>query len=112
MSCHPFTHSIDIYSETFSREAYVISFELFYCTFVLGDIVHLLSYLFVSHCFIQSMRKKKKQKQKQKQKKKDKKKKQKEKKRQKKREKKKIYMNKCARICVHYKYSLSSYVDL
>ena len=34
------------------------------------------------------------------------------KKKKKKREKEKIYMNKCARICIQYKYSLSSYVDL
>ena len=42
----------------------------------------------------------------------------KKKKRKKKKEKKKrkekiyIYINKCARICIQYKYSLSSYVDL
>ena len=30
----------------------------------------------------------------------------------KKKEKKKIYINKCARICIQYKYPLSSYVDL
>ena len=60
------------------------------------EIVHLLSYWFVSHCFIQSMRKKKKKK----------------KKRRKKKRKEKIYINKCARICIQYKYSLSSYVDL
>ena len=36
-----------------------------------------------------------------------------EKKRKKKREKKKnIYINKCAHICIQYKYSLSPYVDL
>ena len=34
------------------------------------------------------------------------------KKRKKKKEKKKIYINKCARICIHYKYSLSSYMGL
>ena len=34
------------------------------------------------------------------------------KKKRKKKEKKKIYINKCARICIQYKYSLSSYVDL
>ena len=31
---------------------------------------------------------------------------------EKKKEKRKIYINKCARICIQYKYSLSSYVDL
>ena len=31
---------------------------------------------------------------------------------QKKKEKRKIYKNKCARMCIQYKYSLSSYVDL
>ena len=41
-----------------------------------------------------------------------KKKKRKKKKRKKKREKKKIYINKCAHICIQYKYSLSPYVDL
>ena len=77
--------------------------------------VHLLSYWFVSHCFIQfyaqkkKTKKQKKQKKKQKKtKKKDKKKKQKEKKKR----KEKKYINKCARICIQYKYSLSSYVDL
>ena len=30
----------------------------------------------------------------------------------KKKRKEKIYINKCARICIQYKYSLSSYVDL
>ena len=34
------------------------------------------------------------------------------KKKKKKREKEKIYMNKCAHICIQYKYSLSPYVDL
>ena len=34
------------------------------------------------------------------------------KKRKKKKEKKKIYINKFSRICIQYKYSLSSYVDL
>ena len=34
------------------------------------------------------------------------------KKKEKKREKKKIYINKCAHICIQYKYSLSPYVDL
>ena len=43
-------------------------------------------------------------------KKKQKKNKKKQKKTKKKREKKKIYINKCARICIQYKYSLSSYV--
>ena len=72
------------------------------------EICSLLSYWFVSHCFIQSMRKKKKKK-----KKKDKTKTKGRKKKKKKREKKKyIYINKCARICIQYKYSLSSYVDL
>ena len=41
------------------------------------------------------------------------KKKQKKKQKEKKKEKRKnIYMNKCARICIQYTYSLSSYVDL
>ena len=44
--------------------------------------------------------------------KKNKKKTKKQKQKQKKKKKKKIYMNKCARICIQYKYSLSSYVDL
>ena len=30
----------------------------------------------------------------------------------KKQKEKNIYMNKCTRICIQYKYSLSSYVDL
>ena len=34
------------------------------------------------------------------------------KKEKKKEKRKKIYMNKCAHICIQYKYSLSSYVDL
>ena len=33
-------------------------------------------------------------------------------KRKKKKRKEKIYINKCARICIQYKYPLSSYVDL
>ena len=81
--------------------------------------VHLLSYWFVSHCFIQFYaQKKKKQKQKQKNKKKTKKKTKKKqrkktkKNQRKKKRKEKIYINKCARICIQYKYSLSSYVDL
>ena len=57
-------------------------------------------------------KKTKKNKKKQKKTKKNKKQKQKEEKKKKKREKKKIYINKCARICIQYKYSLSSYVDL
>ena len=32
--------------------------------------------------------------------------------RRKKKKEEKIYINKCARICIQYKYSLSSYVDL
>ena len=35
-----------------------------------------------------------------------------QKKNKKKREKRKKYINKCARMCIQYKYSLSSYVDL
>ena len=54
---------------------------------------------------------KKKTKKKTKNKKKTKKQKQKEEKKKKKR-KEKIYINKCARICIQYKYSLSSYADL
>ena len=100
LSCHLFTHSIDIYSETFSREAFVISLELFYCTFVLGDMFiycHIGLSLIVS--FSLCAKKKKKQKNKRK-------------KKQKEEKKKKKKMNKCARICIQYKYSLSSYVDL
>ena len=37
---------------------------------------------------------------------------QKKKKRKKKKREKKKYIYKCARICIQYKYSLSSYVDL
>ena len=59
-----------------------------------------------------SMRKKKKKKKRKKKKKEEKKKKKKEKKRKKKEKKKKIYINKCAHICIQYKYSLSPYVDL
>ena len=36
----------------------------------------------------------------------------KKKKKKRRRKKEKIYINKCARICIKYKYSLSSYVDL
>ena len=64
--------------------------SLFYCTFVLGDMFiycHIGLSLIVS---FNSMRKKKRKKNK----------------------KEKIYINKCARICIQYKYSLSSYVDL
>ena len=60
--------------------------------------VHLLPYWFVSHCFIKSMRKKKKKK--------------KSKKTKNEEKKRKIYINKFARMCIQYKYSLSSYVDL
>ena len=55
---------------------------------------------------------KKTKKQKTKKTKKKEKKKQKEEKKKKKKRRKKKYMNKCARICIQYKYSLSSYVDL
>ena len=117
LSCHPFTHSIDIYSETFSLRGlcHFIGVVLLYLH--AWRYVHLLPYWFVSHCFIQSMRKKKKKKtnnnnnnnKKNKNK------------RKKKKEKKKrkeiyiyiyIYIYKCAGICIQYKYSLSSYVDL
>ena len=77
------------------------------------EICSFIVILVVSHCFIQSMRKKNKTKKNKKNKKTKKQKtKQKEEKKEKKREKKKIYINKCARICIQYKYSLSSYVDL
>ena len=61
-----------------------------------------------------SMRKKKKKQQKKTKKtKKNKKKQKKDKKnKRKKKRKEKIYINKCARICIQYKYSLSSYEDL
>ena len=61
--------------------------------------------LIVSFSFMRKKKKKKKKGRKKKEKKKKKKEKKKEK-------KKKIYINKCAHICIQYKYSLSPYVDL
>ena len=82
--------------------------ELFFCTFVLGDMFiycHIGLSLIVSLSLCAKKNKKNK-----KNKNKNKKKKQKDKKGRKK--KRKIYINKCARMCIQYKYSLSSYVDL
>ena len=82
--------------------------------FIVPSCLEICSFIVILVClslFHSAYAQKKKNKQKQKQKKKDKKNKQKKKK-EKKKEKKKKYINKCARICIYYKYSLSSYVDL
>ena len=63
LSCHPFTHSIDIYSETFSLRGLCHFIRVVLLYLRAWRYVHLLPYWFVSHCFIQSMRKKKKTKQ-------------------------------------------------
>ena len=77
------------------------------CSFIV--ILVCLSLFHSVLCAKKKNKKTKKTKKKQKKtKKKDKKKKQKEKKKR----KEKKYINKCARICIQYKYSLSSYVDL
>ena len=97
LSCHPFTHSIDIYSETFSLRGLCHFIRVVLLYLRAWRYVHLLPYWFVSHCFIQSMRKKKKKKKnttkknkkKKKKKKKQNKNKRKKKKRRKKRRKKK-----------------------
>ena len=70
--------------------------------------------LFHSVLCAKKKKKKKNKKTKKKQKKKTKKNKKKRQKKnqRKKKRKEKIYINKCARICIQYKYSLSSYVDL
>ena len=62
LSCHPFTHSIDIYSETFSLRGLCHFIRVFLLYLRAWRYVQLLPYWFVSHCFIQSMRKKKKKK--------------------------------------------------
>ena len=87
---------MDLYSETFSREAYVISLELFYCTFVLGDMLiycHIGLSLIVSFslCAKKKTKKQKKQKQKKQKQKTKTKQKQKQKQKQKKRKEKNIY---------------------
>ena len=122
LSCHPFTHSIDIYSETFSLRGLCHFIRVVLLYLRAWRYVHLLSYWFVSHCFIQSMRKKtKKTKKKQKQKKNKNKKKQKKqnktkgrkkKRRKKKREKKNINPCACVYIRYQYQYSFSMYMDL
>ena len=83
-----------------------------YCTFVLGDMFiycHIGLSLIVSFSLCAKKKKKKQKKEKKNKKKKQKKQKKKEKKRK---EKKTIYINRCAHICIKYKYSLSSYIDL
>ena len=82
--------------------------------FIVPSCLEICSFIVILVCLslFHSVYAQKKTKKKQKNKKKDNKKKQKEKKRKKKEKRKKIYMNKCARICIQYKYSLSSYVDL
>ena len=62
------------------------------------EICSFIAILVYLSLFIQSMRKKKQKTKKQK------------KIKNKKKRKEKIYINKCARICIQYKYSLSSYV--
>ena len=68
--------------------------------------------LIVSFSSMRKKKKKKKRKKKKRKKKKKKRKKKRKKKEKKKEKKKKIYINKCAHICIQYKYSLSPYVDL
>ena len=124
LSCHPFTHSIDIYSETFSLRGLCHFIRVVLLYLRAWRYVHLLPYWFVSHCFIQSMRKKKKKKNKQnkkkqkknknknKRKKKKEEKKRRKKKEEKKREKKNI--NPCTYVYIRYQYQYSSsmYMDL
>ena len=121
LSCHPFTHSIDIYSETFSLRGLCHFIRVVLLYLRAWRYVHLLPYWFVSHCFIQSMRKKKKQNKKKQKKNKNKKtkkqnktkqKKKKKKKEEKKREKKNINPCACVYIRYQYQYSFSMYMDL
>ena len=67
------------------------------CSFIV-----ILVCLSLFHSVLCAKKKKKQKKNKKKNKKKE----------EKKKRKEKIYINKCARICIQYKYSLSSYVDL
>ena len=98
--CHVISSLIpfDIYSETFSREAYVISLELFYCTFVLEDMFiycHIGLSLIVSFSLCakkKKPKKKNKNKTKKKQKEKNKNKKKTKKQKEKKKKKEKIYI--------------------
>ena len=72
--------------------------------FIVPSFLEICSFIVISVClssFNQSMRKKKTKKQRQK-----------KNKRKKKKEKREKNINKCTRICIQYKYPLSSYVDL
>ena len=89
LSCHPFTHSIDIYLETFNLRGLCHFIRVVLLYLRAWRYVHLLPYWFVSHCFIQSMRKKKNKKTKKTKKQKKKQKKQNKNKRKKKKKKKK-----------------------
>ena len=68
-------------------EAYVISLELFYCTFSLGD-MFVFCHFGLSLIVLFSLCAKKKKR------------------------KKNNSINKCARVCIKYQYSLSTYMDL
>ena len=83
--CRSFTHSIDIYSETFSLRGLCHFIEVVLLYLYAWRYVRLLPYWFVSYCFIQSMHKKKE---------------------------KKRYINICACVCIQYQYPLSMYMDL
>ena len=66
LSCYLFTHSIDIYLETFSLRGLCQFIGVVLLYLLNWRYVRLLPYWLVSHCFIQSMRKKKKKKKKEK----------------------------------------------
>ena len=84
---------------SFHWSCFIVPLCLEICSFIA-----ILVCLSLFHSVYAQKKKKKKQQQQQ-----EKKTKQKE---EKKKRKEKIYINKCARICIQYKYSLSSYVDL
>ena len=68
--------------------------------FIVSSCLEICSFIAILVCQKKNKKTKKKQKKKHKKK----------KTKQKKKRKEKIYINKCARICIQYKYSLSSYV--
>ena len=92
---------------SFHWSCFIVPSCLKICSFIV-----ILVCLSLFHSVLCAKKKKNNNKKKTKTKKKQKKQKQKEEKKEKKKEKKKLYINKCARICIQYKYSLSSYVDL
>ena len=84
---------------SFHWSCFIVPSCLEICSFIV-----ILVCLSLFHSVLCAKKKKKKRGRKKKEKKREKKK--------KKEKRKKIYINKCAHICIQYKYSLSPYVDL